>query len=217
MKKRTISRVAFLHLLYAFVLFGCTTIRVAGYVQNGRMQLMHGNPEVALSHFQNVAQLQPDYVLNHAIPHLSQSIWTYVGRAYYANRRIPEARQALEKARSLNESDQLAKIYLGLVLAQDGDPQRGLMELEAGLRGLNDWLEYIEHNVRQGHFWDPRRRIRTEIDRNIKMIESGDANLEVLTKSAEWIGLQIEKEVDRVRKDIYRDETRDQDDSDDFS
>jgi len=49
------------------------------------------------------------------------------------------------------------------------------------------------------------------------MIESGDANLEVLTKSAEWIGLQIEKEVDRVRKDIYRDETRDQDDSDDFS
>jgi len=216
MKNRTILRVAFF--LYTIVLVGCTSFRVAGDMRKGRMQLMHGDPKVALAHFQNVAHVQPDYVLDYAIPQLDQSIWTYVGRAYYADGHLPEARKSLEKARSLNESDQLAKIYLGLVLGRDGDPKRGLMELEAGLRGLDGWLEYIEHNVREGHFWDPGRGIRTEIDRDMKLIASGKSDWEVLTKSAEWIGLKIEREIDQVRKDIYRDETRDQDDSgDDFS
>lgn len=211
MKNRTNLRAARVYLLSAIVLAGCTSFQVAGHVKQGRLQLMHGDPKVALAHFQNVAELQPDYVLNYAVPQLDQSIWTYVGRAYYATGRLPEARRALEKARSLNEGDQLAKIYLGLVLARDGDPKRGLTELEAGLRGLDRWLEYIEHNVREGHFWDPNRGIRTEIDRNVKLIASGNPEWEALTANAEWIGLRTEREIDLVRKEIYRDETRDDD------
>lgn len=168
---------------------------------------MDGNPKVALAHFQNVAELRPDYVLDYAIPQLDQSIWTYVGRAYYASGQLPEARQALEKARSLNDSDQLAKIYLGLVLGRDGDPERGLTELQDGLRGLDAWLEYIEHNVREGRFWDPSRRIRSEIDRDMELIASGKTDWETLTASAERIGLTIERRIDAVRKAIYRDET----------
>jgi len=210
MKNRAVLRLIFFHLLYGVVFFGCTSFRVAGDVQKGRMQLMHGDPKVALAYFQSAAQQQPDYLLNYSL--LDQGIWTYVGRAYYATGRLPEARQALEKARSLYGDDQLAKIYLGLVLGRDGDAKRGLTELEAGLRGLDGWLEYIHHNVREGHFWDPGREIRSEIDRNVKLIASGKADWEVLTKSAEWIGHKTELEVDLVERDKYRDETQDDND-----
>ena len=211
MKNRAVLRLSFFHLLYAFALFGCTSFQVAGDVQQGRMQLMHGDPKVALAHFQSAAQRQPDYLLNYSL--LDQGIWTYVGRAYYATGRFPEARQALEKARSRYGDDQLAKIYLGLVLGRDGDPKRGLKELEAGLRGLDGWFEYVHNNVREGHFWDPGREIRSEIDRNMKLIASGKADWEMLTKSAEWIGEKTEMEIDLVKRDMYRDETEGDNDS----
>jgi len=214
MKNRKTLPVALFHLVCVAALAGCTSFQVAGNVKQGRIQLMHGDPKVALAHFQNVAELRPDYVLDYAIPQLDQSIWTYVGRAYYATGRFPEARQALEKARSHNANDQLAKIYLGLVLGRDGYPKRGLAELEDGLRGLDSWLEYIEHNVREGRFWDPGRRIRTEIDRDMELIASGKTDWTALTASAERIGLTVERRIDAVRKAIYIDDTRGFDDSD---
>jgi tetratricopeptide (TPR) repeat protein len=212
MKNRILTPVAFVHLVCLIAFVGCTSFHVAGHLKQGRLQLMDGDPKVALYHFQNIAELRPDYVLNYSIPQLDQSIWTYVGRAYYATGRFPEARQALERARSHNANDQLAKIYLGLVLGRAGDSERGLTELEDGLRGLDSWLEYIEHNVREGHFWDPRRSIRTEIDRDMELIASGKPDWETLTASAEWIGLSIERRIDGVRKAIYRDATRGFDD-----
>ena len=210
MKNKAVLQLTFFSLFCGVVLLGCTSIRVAGDVQKGRMQLMHGNPKVALTHFQSAAQLQPDYLLNFTL--LNQGIWTYVGRAYYATDRLPEARQALEKARSRYDEDHLARIYLGLVLRRDGDSNQGLKELEAGLRGLNGWFEYVHHNVREGHFWDPGRAIRGEIDRGLQLIASGNADWEGLTKSAEWIGHKTEMEIDLVERDMYRDETESDDD-----
>jgi tetratricopeptide (TPR) repeat protein len=195
------------------MLFGCTSIRIAGDIQKGRAQLMYGDPKVALAHFQNVAQLQPDYVLNYAIPQLDQSVWTYVGRAYYAAGRFPEARQAFDRARSRYEHDHLAKIYLGLVFGRDGDQKQGLKELEAGMRGLVNWLDYIELNLDEGRFWDPTREIRSAIDGELKTIASGKVDWESVTKGAEWIGLKTEMEIDLVRRDIRRDRERDSDDS----
>ncbi|MEX0806626.1 MAG: hypothetical protein WD688_25405 [Candidatus Binatia bacterium] len=210
MKNKAVLQLTFFSLFCGVVLLGCTSIRVAGDVQKGRMQLMHGDPKVALIHFQSAAQLQPDYLLNFTL--LNQGIWTYVGRAYYATERLPEARQALEKARSRYDEDHLARIYLGLVLRRDGDSNQGLKELEAGLRGLNGWFEYVHHNVREGHFWDPGRAIRGEIDRGLQLIASGNADWEGLTKSAEWIGHKTEMEIDLVARDMYRDETESDDD-----
>ena len=210
MKNRGLLELIRFHILCGILLFGCTSIRLAGDVQKGRMQLMHGDPKVALAHFQRVAELQPDYLLNYSL--LDQSVWTYVGRAYYAGGRFPEARQALEKARSRYEDDHLAKIYLGLVLGRNGDPSRGLKELESGLRGLDGWLEYVHHNFREGAFWDPGRAIRSQIDRDLKLITAGNVNWEGLTQSAEWIGHKTEMEIDLVKRDMYRDETNDSDD-----
>lgn len=213
MKTRNVLRVTIFSLLYGILLWGCTMIKVAGEIQKGRMQLMYGDPKVALAHFQNAARLDPDYVLDYAKPPLLyEGVWTYMGRAYYASGRRMEARQALEKARSLYEDDYLAKIYLGLVLGRDGDPKGGLNELEAGLRGLDSWLEYVQFNVREGYAWDPGREIRSEIDRSLKLIKGGKADWEGLTKSAEWVGLQTEMEIDQVKKDLYRDETEDDND-----
>jgi tetratricopeptide (TPR) repeat protein len=218
MKNRAVLRLIFFHMLYALVLFGCTSFRVAGDIQKGRAQLMYGDPKVALAHFQNVAQLQPDYVLDYAIPQLDQSIWTYVGRTHYAGGQFPEARQALDRARSRYEHDYLAKIYLGLVLGRDGDQKQGLKELEAGLTGLVNWLDYIELNVNEGRFWDPAREIRSAIDGELKMIATGKVDWESITQGAEWIGFKTEVEIDLVRRDIRNDRERDSDgDSDGFN
>ncbi|MEE9192886.1 MAG: tetratricopeptide repeat protein [Candidatus Aerophobetes bacterium] len=68
-------------------------------------------------------------------------MWTYVGRVYYAIGKLPEAQKAFERARSWHNQDHPAKLYLGMVLGQDGDRARGLREIEAGLReiGLTIW------------------------------------------------------------------------------
>ena len=189
-------------LLCGIILTGCASFQVAGDIQRGRKQLIQGNPKAALSYFQRAAKIQPDYLLNFSI--LNEGVWTYVGRAYYDSENFSEARQALEKARTRHDQDQLAKIYLGLVLGRSGDQKRGLMELEAGMKGLRDWLNYVHYNRRGGGVWDPTMEIRSELDRNLTMIGSGKVDWEALTASGEWIGQKIEIEVDRTKIDAYR-------------
>jgi len=197
-------------LLCGMILSGCVSFQVAGDIQQGRVHLMRGNPKAALAHFERAAQVRPDYLLNYSM--LNQGVWTYVGRAHYDSKNFAEARQALEKARSRYDHDHLAKIYLGLVLGRSGDQKKGLTELEAGMTGLRDWLNYIHYNTFEGNYWDPAMKIRSEINRDLTMIASGKVNWEALTASAEWIGHKTEVEVDVVKRDIYRDETRDGDD-----
>ena len=140
--KSKILSIAYRLLPIAFVLSGCIAFQVTGEIQKGRMELMYGDPKVALVHFQRAAELEPDYMLNYSI--LSQGVWTYVGRAHYASGRLAEARQALERARARYAEDNLAKLYLGLVLGRDGNQQRGLKEIEAGLMGLAGWVGYFQ-------------------------------------------------------------------------
>jgi hypothetical protein len=46
----------------------------------------------------------------------------------------------------------------------------------------------------------------------MKLIASGKADWEILTKSAEWIGQKTELEIDLVKRDMYRDETQNDND-----
>ena len=109
---------ALLGLGFMFLLNGCVAYQVAGAVQRGRMELLYGDANVALAYFQQAAELNPNYRLNYSI--FPEGVWTYVGRANFAAGMIPEARKALERART-SEDDDLAKVYLGLVLARSGD------------------------------------------------------------------------------------------------
>jgi len=190
-----------------FILFlsGCASFQVEGEMQEGRRALQSGEPKVALPHFQRVAELDTDYL---TLSPLDQGVWTYVGRAYYGMGKLPEARKALERARSRYEQDHVARLYLGLVLAQSGERQRGLREAEAGLRGLGDWLEEIQWDLQdmEGVFWDPNDRLASEIQTILAMINSENFSLSKLVASCELLGRDFEEEIDLASLNLADDQ-----------
>ena len=127
-------------------------------------------------------------------------MWTYVGRVYYAIGKLPEAQKAFERARSWHNQDHPAKLYLGMVLGQDGDRARGLREIEAGLRGIGDWLDDLERNLPDGLYWDPGLYLRKEIQESLVMIGSRDIKWSKLIASGERLGREFEEEIDESQK-----------------
>ncbi len=188
-----------------FLLFfsGCASFQVGGNIQKGRLALLYGDPNVALEHFQRAAKSDPNYLLDFSI--FDEGVWTYVGRAYYAMGKLPEAQKAFERARSLHRQDHLAKLYLGLVLVRDGDRPRGVREIETGLRGLADWLDYVERYETESRYWDPGLHLRKEIQRSLAMIESGDINWSHLIARGEQLGREFEEEIDESQKQFQDD------------
>jgi tetratricopeptide (TPR) repeat protein len=86
----------------------------------GRRALLRGEPEVALSYFDRVAQANPAYVADTVSP--QKSVWTYVGRAHYNAGRYDAARSAFEKALAQRKDDDVARLYLGLTLVRPSPP-----------------------------------------------------------------------------------------------
>ena len=108
---------------------------------------------------------------------------------------------------SQNGDDYLARLYLGLVLAQGEDRGRGLSEIESGMKSIYDHLEHINYYTYYGKFWDPLREIRAEIAHSLKMISGKDIDWPGLTASAEWVGNRLEAEVEPARRDEHNDLT----------
>ena len=188
-------------------LAGCASFQVAGQVQTGRQALLVNNPERALPYFLAAADSDPNYVYRSM--HYSEGIWTYVGRAQYATGKLKEAQQSLERALANDKDDNMARLYLGLTLWRSGETSRGLKEIEAGMRGLHDWLEYIERTRPFEAYWDPLREIRGTIEKNLENISAKDFDRQQLIASAEWLGQRIESEIDKARQDERRQFDRD--------
>jgi tetratricopeptide (TPR) repeat protein len=186
-------------LLSLVLLSGCVGLQVSGEVQRGRKQLITGNPTAALGHFQRAAELDPGYVTD--FTPLQQGVFTYVGKTYYTVGKLPEARKALEQAVSRHRDDYLARLYLGLALARDGNREGGLKEVTSGMRGIHDWLESIDQYTQYGRFWDPGRKIRTQITTDLAMASGREVDWLGLMTSAEWVGRQMEEEIDLARRD----------------
>ena len=184
------------------LLSSCASFQTGSQILAGRRALITNNPEQALVYFQQAAQTDPNYLYTSGL--YREGVWTYLGRAQYAMGKLEDARQSFERALSVYKDDYLARLYLGLTLLRSGDQARGLQELEAGLKGLYDWLEYMNYSRPHEAFWDPRRQIRSEIEKTLAMISGRDTNLQKLIESAEWIGMEMEKEIDRVRQDEKR-------------
>lgn len=196
------------HFLCALALLStaaCASFKAAGDIQRGRPQLLFGDPDVALAYFQRAASIDENYVMRFRA--FDEGVWTYVGRANYAAGRLTDARQALDRAVSQNRDDYLARLYLGLVLLRGGERTRGVGEIESGMKAIYTQLEHINYNTHYGKFWDPRREIRAEIERSLKMISGKDIDLERLAASGEWVGNRLEAEVERARRDEYNDLT----------
>ena len=184
------------------IVAGCAAYQAAGQVQSGRQALLVNQPEDALAYFQLVAQTNPNYIFQSGL--YREGIWTYIGRSQYLLGRLPEARQSLEKALSVDQDDYLARIYLGLTLLRSGEDSSGLKQLDSGMKGLYDWLEYMNRTMPYTAFWDPRREIRSAIEKDLDMLSSKDADRQQLISSAEWIGQKMEEEIDLVRRDEQR-------------
>ena len=195
--------------LFVF-LAGCTSLQSGGEVQSGRQALLEGKNEAALGYFYSAAQMDPNYVYaTGSSP--KQGVWSYVGRSEYLTGRLPQARQTLERALSSDREEDIARLYLGLTLAREGDRQRGLKEIEGGMRGINSFLDYINQAQRFsiGQFWDPDRDIRRAIQSDLAMISGKDLDWQRLTADTEWLGIRMEQESDLARRQQAYEQSRD--------
>ena len=185
-------------------------MQTATEVNSGRQAYITGNNEVANAYFRSAAQRDPNYIYGTA---LRQGIWSYVGRTEYATGRFPQAREALDRALSANKDENIAiaRLYLGLTLARTGDRQKGLQEIEGGLKGMQSFLEYITETFRYsfGRFWDPGYEIRSAIKVDLAMISSRELDWQRLITESEWLGKMMEEEGDKARRQQAEEESRD--------
>lgn len=209
MKPKTIS------LLFSSFVFlsACVSMRAGSDVAAGRRALLAGQDEAALAYFQSAAQIDPNYKYGTAY---QQGIWSYVGRTEYAIGRLPQARETLQKALAANKDEDIARLYLGLTLARSGDRQGGLKEIEGGMRGIHDWIEYITqaHRFSFGQFWDPAGEIRSAIQGDLAMISGREFDWQRLISDGEWVAKRMEEEGDKARNDEARTRARENDSSD---
>ena len=195
--------------LFALCTFlsACTTMQTGSAFQAGRRALIAGDDEAALASFQTVAESNPNFVFTTGSSP-RQSIWSFVGRAQYLTDQFPQARQSLERALSGDREENIARLYLGLTLIQEGDRQRGLKEIESGMRGIDSFLNNIQRTS-VGQFWDPNRDIRSAIQYNLEKISSEGLNWPQLIASTERIAFQMERETDLARRQESREMNRD--------
>ena len=103
----------------------------------------------------------------------------------------------MERAVKLDNDDPLAHLYLGIAMLKTGEVERGRKEIEAGLRAIDDTLEYIQQDRISGFYWDPNMQIRNDIR---KLLASKPDNGQPISES-ERIGAEFDEEIDKARRD----------------
>jgi tetratricopeptide (TPR) repeat protein len=180
----------------------CDSFRTSGQFASGRRAFLVKNYEEALRHFQKVANKSPGYVFRSG--GFRETVWTYIGRCQYQLGQLADARFSLERALAAEGDDYLARVFMGVTLARRGDDANGFREIERGLKGLLEWIEYENSRDPSESFWDPSYQIRKEITEGLAMISAKKPDRQKLIESAEWIGMKIEDEIDQVRRDKRR-------------
>jgi tetratricopeptide (TPR) repeat protein len=179
----------------------CSALRVGGQVQAGRNALQTGRPHDAVAFLAPAAEADPNYRIPYRIP---ESVLTYLGRAYYEVGRDKDAQHTLENALKRYPDDHLARVYLGLARLRSGDGQAGQQQVDVGLKGLHDSLEYLAADNIYGPFWDPAGALRSEI-RTALAAKTNDA---LWIASVEQIGRKFDEEIDQAIRDEVRTRSR---------
>jgi tetratricopeptide (TPR) repeat protein len=182
------------------LLAGCATIQGAGDVDQGRQALLAGDYQRAVGLFQEAERVDPTYIYG---TELRAGVLSYLGRTQYLTGNYTQARQTLEKALSQHRSDNVARLYLGLTLYRLGDQKAALTNMQRGMQGIYNFLQYINTNFRYeyGKDWDDAGTIRADIKSNLAMISSDKIDWPQLVAGGERVGLAIERE-----EEIFRDE-----------
>jgi tetratricopeptide (TPR) repeat protein len=180
---------------------GCATLQTKQNVQDGRIALLTGRPDDAVNYFSRAAESNPNYKTSYT---LRESVWTYLGRAYYETGKYPEARTALDKALASDKNDYVARLYLGMTLVRSNDRDRGLAEMKTALNGIHEWLENLASDSSVGNYWDTNKEIRKNIESGL----AGKPSAIELVVTAQRVGKQLEEEIDRAQRDnvqsLYR-------------
>ena len=77
---------------------------------------------------------------------------------------------------------------------------QGLRETERGFKETLAWLDGMQQTP-QGRFWDPTKKIRSEIGRSLASIASRKFELRDLISGGEWVGKAMDEEGDLVQRD----------------
>jgi len=187
-----------------FFLSSCATMQVSKDVQSGRTALMLGQPKEALTHFEAAAALDPNYTTRFTL--LDTGIWTYVGRAYYEIGEKKKALASLKRAKDSSSNDYVGRIYLGLVMSQNGSRREGIGELEAGLKGLAIWLESLPDDSEDGQYWDSEHRIANGISELLKMVQVESSDWAGIATNVEWLGKALEEEIKNSKEEYNENE-----------
>lgn len=193
-------RIHFLAWLFLSIwLSACASLQAAGDIAHGRQALIAGNNQAALGYFQAAEQVDPAYIYG---TELRQGVLSYLGRAQYLTGNYAQAQSTLETAISQNQSDNIARLYLGLTLARQGETQKALPDIDSGMKGIYDLLNYITDTFSFGYgqYWDPGRDIRSAIEKDRAMIASGKIDWPTLIADGESIALKTEREPDQARQ-----------------
>jgi len=182
-----------------FFLSSCATVQVSKDVQSGRRALKLGQPKEALTHFEAAAAQEPNYTTRFTL--LNTGIWTYIGRAYYEIGEKEKALESLKRAKDNSSDDYFARIYLGLVMSQNGRRREGIAELEAGLKGLWIWLVSLHDQSRDGQYWDPAGKLQRAIAETQGLLGEDSINLVRVNENVRWLGENFEEEIEEVRED----------------
>ena len=175
------------------LLSACAAVKGGTDVDDGRNALLAGNYKAAVGYFQEAEQTDPSYMYG---TELREGVASYLGRSQYLTGDYAQARQNLEKALSRHKSDNLARLYLGLTLYRLGDQKAALTNIQRGMQGVYNWLEYLNTNfaLEYGGGFDAGGTIRAGIKADLAMISSGKIDWPKLIADGERLGIAVEQE-----------------------
>jgi len=185
--------------LFFLLLGGCAVMKVERDVQSGRRAMQLGNSQSALGHFESAAQADPDYLTDFTL--LDIGIWSYVGMAYYKEEEKEKALASFKQAKQRHREDHFARVFLGLVMSQNGDRKAGKGELVDGLNGLERWLNQTRHSTREGQFWDPGDYLAKEIGETLKLLQVEEVNWQAVNENVVRLARNFDEEIDEVKRD----------------
>jgi len=196
-----------LGLLVILLLSACTSWKVQKDIAAGRMYLRTEQPDRALSHFEIAAKANPAYVTN--FTEFPVGVWTYIGRSYYELGDLGKARAALDRSITENRNAILGHTYLGAVQINQGEIPLGLQTASTGLELLHAWFAQLDATNQYASYWDPSNRVRDTTTRLIKDIRAGDKDWVEVASTLDWIGWQMDQEINLSARDIMDDMGKD--------
>jgi len=182
------------------ILCGCGSFQGGVEISAGRRALITENYGQARARFEKAAELEPGYVTK--FTPFPENVWTYVGRSYYGLKDLGNAREALDRSVGKHPDAILGHIYLGIVQMHQGQVEAGLGNADKGLQLLKDWFRVLDNTNLYSCYWDPSSEIRDETERLLRQIRAGETSGQKIASDLDWLGKQMEREIDLAARDI---------------